>query len=1067
MRKKLLMGFCALMAVMATFAQTTTVTGTVMDDKGSPIPSASIVEKGTRNGATAGTDGNFSIKVKTGAALVISAVGYEDRQVAASGSKMIIQLTSDVKSLSEVVVTGTGVATSKKKLGISVESITADKLPQAPTSSISQALVGKVAGAQISTIDGTPGARVNILLRGVNSLRGGTSPMILIDGLEVRATDLGALDLNNVERIEVVEGAASSTLYGAQGANGAIQIFTKRGKIGQPTIDFSTSYGSGSYINNGNVHQAYTHGFKTDAAGNVVDANNVIIAIKPDGTYTPGVNINGVTQGALVWLNTNPYTDGSKPYNMNLKFYDHWAQTFKSAQNVNASLSIAGAANKLDYALTFSHTRQESNIINNGELKRTNFTANIGAELFKGFRVRSSTQLVYSKNNFNPYFTSGPNRLFSVQNTSPFFDFEWKDANGNYPYALNASPVSVNAYNPNYYTQYSYGTDEIIDLIQNFQASYKVNRFLDLDVKYGINYEKEDVNQVYKNQSQNINAVSRGTFIGGFTSNAGGVSNGAYNTTFQNALTTATLNLDLQKDFNLKLPITSTTYVGYDYRKNVSKSYVSSGDGLQLYPIYSVTQTNTRNVSTDNVTPFVTFGTFINEAIDYAGIAGIKGGLRSDYSSAFGAGSEPQTFYNGNAYFRLSQLKFWNALSGFMPEFKLRGGYGEAGIQPGAFNRYVTLSTRNIGNNLAFFTPNVQSNPNLQVEVSKESEIGLDITFKLGHGSWLSSATLNSTYWKRTSEDVIYTVDAPPSSGGGGFLTNAFSLKSNGYTFALNLAVAKTRDFSWDFTANFNHQTSEIGSISTGQEIVVTSGAGYGNYVLRPGSKIGQLYGLKTFRSVEQTRQDGTAYIDKANYGKYQLVNGTLVDTATKGIMFTNENYAFGDPNPKFNMSFINYISFKGLMLNFQFDWVYGSHLYNQTKEWMYRDGIHGDWGEKITINGQTGAWANYYTSAYADQWGSINGARNAVKDYFYEDASFVRLRNIALSYDFAGLLKVKAVKKLQLVLTGRNLWTITKYTGFDPEVSSGTVNSGFDRGVDYASTPNLKTYQVGINVGF
>lgn len=1063
----MLLSVCAfILAISAGFAQATVVTGKVTDEKGASLAGASIFERGTRNATSASSNGTFTLRVRSGATLVISAVGFEDKEVKAASSPMTIQLNPDVKALSEVVVTGTGVATSKKKLGISVESITADKLPQAPTSSISQALVGKVAGAQISSIDGTPGARVNILLRGINTVSRGTSPMILVDGLEVRATDLGSLDLNNVDRIEVVEGAASSTIYGAQGANGVIQVFTKRGRAGQMDINFSSSYGSSHYINNGNVHQPYTHGFKTDANNNVVDANGVIIAIKPDGTYTAGVNINGVTQGSLVWLNTNPQTDGSKPYNQNLKFYDHFAQVFRSAANVNNSLSITGGAAKSDYAITFSNTYQESDIKNNGALKRTNFSVNLGTELFKGFRLRSSTQLVYAKNNFNPYFTSGPNRLFAVENTSPFFDFDWKDAQGNYAYALNASPVSVNGYNPNYYTQYSYGNDETIDVIQSIQASFRVNRFLDLDAKYGINYEKEEIGYVYKNQSQNINAVSRSTYIGNGTSNAGGISNGLYNTTFQNALTTATIHLDLAKDFHLKVPVTSTTYGGYDYRKNVARSYVSSGDGLQLYPIYNATNTNTRTVSTDNVTPFATFGAFLNESLDYANLFGVKGGLRSDYSSAFGAGSRAQTFYNGNGYVRISQMKFWNALSNVIPEFKIRGGYGEAGIQPSAFARYSTLSTRTIGSSLAFYTPSVASNPDLRVEISQESEIGTDMTFKLARGSWLSGATLNATIWTRKTKDAIYSVDAPPSSGGSGILDNTFALSSKGYTLALNLSVAKGRDFNWDFTTNFNHQSTTIESIK-GPDIVVTSGAGYGNYVLKSGSKLGQLYGLKTFRDVTQTKQDGTPYIDKANYGKYQVVNGNLVDTATKGILFTNENYAFGDPNPDFNMSFINSLSYKGLSLVVQFDWVHGSHLYNQTKEWMYRDGTHGDWGEKITINGQTGAWSNYYTSAYADQFGSINGARNSIKDYFYEDASFLRLRNVTLAYDAANLLKIKYIKKLQIVFTGRNLWTVTKYTGFDPEVSSGNTNSGFDRGVDYASTPNSRTYQVGINVGF
>lgn len=1069
MRKKTLLGFCALVfATITSLAQTSQVTGKVTDEKGAGIAGASVLEKGTKNGTSTLSDGTFSLKVKKGASLEIASLGFEVKDVPSSGN-LNIQLKTDVQALSEVVVTGVGYATNKKKLPISVETISGDKLAATSTQSISQALVGKVAGAQISSKEGTPGAPLNILLRGVNSLRGGTAPMILVDGIEVRGADLGSFDLNNVDRIEVVEGAASSTIYGAQGANGVIQVFTKKGKAGQTNIDFSTSYGVSNFINSGNLHQATTHGFKTDANNNVVDANGVILGIKPDGTLTAGVNSAGVTQGGLVWLGTNPATDGSKAYDQNLKYYDHLAQMFGSASTINNSLSISGGAGKSDFALTLSHSSQESVIKDNGTLSRTNFTSNIGTELFKGFKIRSVTQLIYQNNNFNPYFTAGvSSTFFRALNTSPFFDFNWKDANGDYAYALNASPVSVNGYNPNYYKEYVFGSDQTIDVIQNIQASYKVNKFLELDAKYGINYEKEDVNQVYKNQTQNINLISRSSSgIGYFNGKEGSIYNAAYNTTFQNALTTATLHVDLARDLHLKVPIVSTTQVGYDYRKNVFKQYITEGDGLQLYPIYNMNQTSTQIVASDYVRPFVTFGTYLNENLDFANIAGIKGGFRSDYSSAFGEGATAQTFYNGNAYFRVSQLGFWNNVSHIIPEFKLRGGYGEAGIQPGAFDRYVTLNTTTIGTNLSFYTPSVQANPKLNVEVSKETEIGTDLTFSLGRKNWLSSATFSGTVWKRTSSDVIYQVDAAPSTGGSGYLTNSFTLSSKGVTFILNLNVLKSKDFNWDFTANFNHQSSQIDAISTGQPIIVTSGAGYGNYVLQAGSKIGQLYGLKTFRDVNQTRQDGSLYITQANQGKYAVVNGTLVDTATRGIQFTNQNYAYGDPNPKFNMAFINNLSYKGFSLSFQFDWVSGSHLYNQMKEWMYRDGIHGDYGNKLTINGQTAAYAAYYTSAYGDMWGSINGARNSIKDYFFEDASFIRLRNLSIGLDVLRYAKIKYFKKLQFVLTGRNLLTITKYTGMDPETSSGTTNSGFDRGVDYATTPNNRTFQVGLNVGF
>ncbi|RYF54203.1 MAG: SusC/RagA family TonB-linked outer membrane protein, partial [Cytophagaceae bacterium] len=173
--------------------------------------------------------------------------------------------------------------------------------------------------------------------------------------------------------------------------------------------------------------------------------------------------------------------------------------------------------------------------------------------------------------------------------------------------------------------------------------------------------------------------------------------------------------------------------------------------------------------------------------------------------------------------------------------------------------------------------------------------------------------------------------------------------------------------------------------------------------------------------------------------------------------------------NPKFNMSFINGFSYKNfLTLNFQFDWVYGSHLYNQTKEWMYRDGISGDFSKQVTIDGKTGAFPAYWSSAYYNLWGSTRGAgNNATKDFFVEDASFVRLRNISLAFDLAKVVKLPYLNRAQIVFTGRNILTFTKYSGFDPEISSGSSNSSFDRGVDHSTLPNTKSYQVGLNFGF
>ena len=233
--------------------------------------------------------------------------------------------------------------------------------------------------------------------------------------------------------------------------------------------------------------------------------------------------------------------------------------------------------------------------------------------------------------------------------------------------------------------------------------------------------------------------------------------------------------------------------------------------------------------------------------------------------------------------------------------------------------------------------------------------------------------------------------------------------------------------------------------------------------MLKAGEKIGQLYGYKTIHSVDERDPDGSYFIPQADQEGYTLAsNGIVVNKTTKQPYFTANKYSFGDPNPKFNMSFINDFTFRNfLTFGFQLDWVYGNHLYNQTKEWMYRDGIHSDYTNPITIDGQTGAWTAFYRGVYAQR------TANGTKDYFYEDASFVRLRNVSIGLDFARLFKIPATKKLQLVLSGRNLWTLTKYTGFDPEISSGTSNSAWDRGTDHSTMPNFKSYQATLNIGF
>ncbi len=1042
-------------------AQDRKVTGKVTSaEDGSGLPGVSVVVKGSTKGSTTDADGNYSLSVPDkGGKLVYSFVGAISQDVEIGNQAIInVKLVSDTRLLSEVVVTGVGVATTKAKLGIAVESVSAKDLPPAPTASIDQALVGKIAGAQIVSANGTPGSKANILLRGINTVNRGTAPIVLLDGVQVAATDINSLDLSSVDRVEVVQGAAASTLYGAQGANGVIQIFSKRGADGPIRVSFSNSYAENTYLNIGNVHKADKHAFATDASNNVIGVSGKPITLDPN-TLRWSENVQ---YSAL-----DPNGNANKPYDKNLQYYDHFSTFLTPSKTINNSVNISGGNAKSDFSITLSNSYQSSPIRNNGEFDRSNLVSNLGVTLAKNLTLRSVSQLVYTKNDLK---VNDRDLLYSLNNTRPFANYDQKDVDGNYG-AYFGDASGVNAYNPNYRQQYLSHKDNKVDLIQSFNLTYSPIKFLDLNARYGLNYQTDVNRYTYGNQSQNRNIMVDPSYYTGLNApdEKGEVSDYNSKTVFQNAFTSATIKTDFKEDFNINLPIRTTTLLGFDYRKNVFSEYNTYGAGLPLYSPVTAAQAGTYRITRDNVTPFITYGYLASQNIEFGEFGGVTGTYRSDYSSAFGRGSTPFGFPAANAHIRPSSFNFWqnSPLGQFIPEFKLRAAYGEAGIQPQPFDRYVTLSTKTLGTNNVFYAGSTQNNPDLNVEVSKELELGTDFTLKGGNGDWLRRLNFSFSYWKRSTDNSIYNVDAAPSSGIGKLKDNAFGLASHGLQFSLNTTLYRGKDFTWDFVTNFGRQTSEITSVKGNAQITVTSSAGSTNYVLKAGQKIGQLFGFVAIRDLNQILPDGTAAIAEANKGLYELAsNGYVVNKTTKQPLFSSKQYSFGDPNPTFTSSFINTVSFRNLVtLNFQFDWTQGSHVYNQTKEWMYRDGISSDYTNPFTVNGQTGAWTAFYRGVYQA------GANNGTKNYFYEDASFVRLRNVSLRFDLAKALPRLPFRNLQLELSGRNLLTWTKYTGMDPEVSSGQTtgneNSAFDRGTDHNTMPNLRSYQVGLNFGF
>jgi hypothetical protein len=593
-------------------------------------------------------------------------------------------------------------------------------------------------------------------------------------------------------------------------------------------------------------------------------------------------------------------------------------------------------------------------------------------------------------------------------------------------------------------------------ILNNANLNYKFPRFVELDYKYGVEFWNSEFSDLYKNQ---LGAPQVAEAYWG-SSSRGSLRIDNVRSSYQNSLATLFFRTDFEKDFGSRLPIRTTTQVSYDWRKSKYNSTFAQGLDLPQYPPSNISSA-AQKVSGDYNYEYVTFGYLVNQTFDYGSLFGFTAGFRSDYNSDFGDQKKAFTFPRGTAYFRLSEV----LKSPIISDLKLRAAYGVAGIPPyqfgGYYLRQTTLGSIQLGNGTGLFLPQNAGNDSLVVQKVKEREIGLDLTLKPSGGQWFSRISLTTSYWHKRNEDIIQNRSGAPSTGVQSTPYNLIDLEVKGLDASLDMDAFTAKNFNWQTGLRFGTFRSKVLSVADNKDFV------NGVFVVKKGEAVGNFYTVTPLASIDQTRPDKTRYIDPADEGNYEVVNGMVVNKTTKRVLLTDpdDQRIVGNAYPKFTMSWINSLSYKGLSLSFQWDWSHGNSVYNLTRQWMYRDRLHKDFDVPITINGQTGAFVNFYNSLY-----------NSVQrtGSFVEDGSFIRLRDLTLSYPLNNLLKLKWVNTINLMVSGRNLVTFTNYSGLDPEATSAqdsqgnqTVGVGAFLGTDYFAIPNLRSYQFGINIQF
>ncbi len=462
------------------------------------------------------------------------------------------------------MVTGVGVATSKRKVAIDVASVSSKDFAKSATTSIDQALDGQIAGAQIQQTSGrgraTAISNYLITLRGINSLDG-TNPLIMVDGVPIgninSITSLANLDPANIDHIEVVKGAAGGMLYGAQGANGVIQVFTKKGVLkGKLTISYNSKVSVDNIIRDKPIISNH-HYFVTDGSNNILDNKNNPIFQNAEGFWTDPV--------------PNPAVNAQNNKTYNLPTFDHLKQAYRQAMTFSNSISVSGGNANTDYNVTASLLNQQD-VLNNS-LTRSNIGLNLGIQPFKGFTFRTVTQVIVGNNN---NLVNGDR--FDILTAYPYVNFGWKDSTGHYPYKMRVDSIGGTC-NPLSEEQYHTLNNTSLEIFQNFDFNYKLPRFVELDFKYGLDYNAQDQTGYYRNQSA---ALQQNVFWG--PDRLGDITNQYTRFYNVNALSSLFFRTDFEKDFHLNIPLKTTTQLSYDYRDNAERQYFAEGTQLPPYP---------------------------------------------------------------------------------------------------------------------------------------------------------------------------------------------------------------------------------------------------------------------------------------------------------------------------------------------------------------------------------------------------------------------------------------------------------------------------------------------------
>ncbi|MBU3027921.1 SusC/RagA family TonB-linked outer membrane protein [Zobellia galactanivorans] len=1055
--------------------------GTIVDNKGDPIPGANIVEEGTSNGVQSDFDGNFTLQVSEATAtIIISYLGFMTQDVAINNRKTVnITLIEEISKLDEVFVTALGIKRKRKELGYSFQEVTGDDLSNNPTLSIAQSLYGKVAGVNISQTAAGVGASSRVIIRGNNSINGDNQPLYIVDGVYLGNSGIGritgdksekftsgidngdglsSLNIDDIENISVLKGGAASALYGERGANGVIVITTKKGKNNSFKIDYNATITF-------DIADAKYENYQTDYGfgsrgilPNPLEINTVQVGTTNawGPRFGTGDNLARIFDGSF------------KPYR---NVENNIQNFFNIGTTYNNNISFSGGSDNTTYRFGYGNL-QNNDVIPLSGLKRNSFSLRATTNLNK-LLLDGKLSYITEETKNRPALADDPNNIgFSLARLAPNIDQAWlqhyQDNEGNY-FEWNADPFRLNPY---YVISENSNISTKNRVLGNFNLNYSITDWLKVDTKASI--DKFDYNVT--------DFVNSGTNLPGRQN--GGLR--AQDISFQEYNIEGTLSAS--KEFG-KYGISVAFGANHRKTKRIDGGYFAT-DMIQR-GINNLSNFSKKTLEGKTNKEILVKSIFSYVRTNYSNLLFLDITARNDWNSTLATAKEPTSDLNNNYSFFYPSVStsfvFSNALdmsSNILSFGKIRASWastGKAPEEPFATTPFYTVGSQPLlGQPLGSVGSGVIPNETLKPEISNTYEIGVDLSF------FKNRFGIDFSYYKTRTKNQLVVLNISQTSGYFGAWENIGIVENTGIEGLVTAGIFRNpKGFNWDMALNFSKNNNKVIRLNedTDKQVISIARWAGAQVIAQVGKSSSEIYGQQLQRS-----PDGQVIIGE---------NGLPKLTGTFGSL--------GKVTPDWIMGVTNEFSYKGFNLGTSLDMKFGGYVYSMTNAYAAASGLldqtvegrdaYNNWvqqqlDEGLTIsqistltpdagyiaegvvevidaNGDVTYQENTIPVNPEDYWNSLSGENTTPEPFIY-DASYIKLRELSIGYSFPSEIFNKMrldIDQLRLSIIGRNLWTIySNLPNIDPE---STYTSGNGQGFEYGSLPYRKSYGFNIQITF